>query len=244
MEKKNNIGLVVVIVILSICVVGLSCYVVYDKVLSRPSEKELSNKIENNKDNGTNNNEDAVEIPKESEEYFESYLKPYKYIPNDYYDANNLTDEYIADFILNYYVLYDKTYAENAIRGESDTIKCDSFKIPKTVVTQTIENLTGIKNTELGNYSYETVEIKNDGDYYTILYAPIGFDLYDEKIISVEYEEDSVKVDYELIHPYTQEQLGTKTVELNYKNDKFNVVKITYNIYDNKDSLSLGFNFE
>ena len=217
MEKKNNIGLVVVIVILSICVVGLSCYVVYDKVLSRPSEKELSNKIENNKDNGTNNNEDAVEIPKESEEYFESYLKPYKYIPNDYYDANNLTDEYIADFILNYYVLYDKTYAEN---------------------------LTGIKNTELGNYSYETGEIKNDGDYYTILYAPIGFDLYDEKIISVEYEEDSVKVDYELIHPYTQEQLGTKTVELNYKNDKFNVVKITYNIYDNKDSLSLGFNFE
>ena len=54
MEKKNT-GLIVLVVVLSIAVLGLGGFIVYDKVLK--SEKEDNNKIEtnNNQMNQSNN---------------------------------------------------------------------------------------------------------------------------------------------------------------------------------------------
>ena len=60
MEKKNT-GLIVLVVILSLLVVGLGGYIVYDKVLSK-EDSNINNgvkdndNIQNNTDNNENNN--------------------------------------------------------------------------------------------------------------------------------------------------------------------------------------------
>lgn len=61
-EKKNNKILIVLLVILSILVLGLSGYIVYDKIISNKDTKasiEDSNKINNN---NNNNNKNETEV--------------------------------------------------------------------------------------------------------------------------------------------------------------------------------------
>ena len=53
MEKKNN-GLIVLVIILSLLVVGLGGFIVYDKVLSTANEKLEDTNVDNIDDNTYN----------------------------------------------------------------------------------------------------------------------------------------------------------------------------------------------
>ena len=57
MEKKNNGGLIAIIIILVIALLGLSFYVVYDKGLIFNNEQEIN---ENEESNSTDNQDDVV----------------------------------------------------------------------------------------------------------------------------------------------------------------------------------------
>lgn len=90
MENKNT-GLKIMVIILCLLVVGLSGYIVYDKVLSE--EKENVQDVTSNK-NSTNDN---VEL----DENTKSELKNVFRFVYDYYDTGNAycggyTDEYIT----------------------------------------------------------------------------------------------------------------------------------------------------
>ena len=55
MSKENNRGLIVLVVVLSILVLALSSYLIYDKVLAK--DKDANDIVENNQDNELNPNE-------------------------------------------------------------------------------------------------------------------------------------------------------------------------------------------
>lgn len=57
MEKKNNKGLIVLVIVLSVLVVGLGGYIIYDKVFKEPEVKEEKNGVqtEQTKEDSTNN---------------------------------------------------------------------------------------------------------------------------------------------------------------------------------------------
>ena len=58
MEKKNT-GLIVLVIILSLLVVGLGGFIVYDKVLSNNEvENNDNNEINNDENNQVDNNDD------------------------------------------------------------------------------------------------------------------------------------------------------------------------------------------
>ena len=58
MEKKNN-GLIVLVIILSLLVVGLGGFIVYDKVLSTDNEKLEDTNVDNIGDNNENEEENS-----------------------------------------------------------------------------------------------------------------------------------------------------------------------------------------
>ena len=78
MEKKNT-GLIVLVVILSLLVVGLGGYIVYDKVLSKEdsninNDVKDNDNIQNNTDNNVSKINDTTVIDVNGSETFEEWL--------------------------------------------------------------------------------------------------------------------------------------------------------------------------
>lgn len=76
--EKDNKGLIVLVVILSLLVVGLGGYIIYDKVIDVEDKKEIlnNNKEDNNVEgNEEENNDNKVDVSK----FYEKYSGKYEY---------------------------------------------------------------------------------------------------------------------------------------------------------------------
>lgn len=111
MEKKNT-GLIVLVVILSLLVVGLGGYIVYDKVLSK-EDSNINNgvkdndNIQNNTDNTTNNDastsgNDDLDLSKKLKSVFGSIYN-FMISPNPYCGKRSSDDKIEAEGGLYYY---------------------------------------------------------------------------------------------------------------------------------------------
>ena len=111
MEKKNT-GLIVLVVILSLLVVGLGGYIVYDKVLSKEdsninNDVKDNNNIQNNTDNTTNNDastsgNDDLDLSKKLKSVFGS-IYDFMISPNPYCGKRSSDDKIEAEGGLYYY---------------------------------------------------------------------------------------------------------------------------------------------
>lgn len=112
MEKKNT-GLIVLVVILSLLVVGLGGYIVYDKVLSKEdsninNDVKDNDNIQNNTDNNENNNtsndntNDDLDLSKKLKSVFGS-IYDFMISPNPYCGKRSSDDKISAEGGLYYY---------------------------------------------------------------------------------------------------------------------------------------------
>lgn len=111
MEKKNT-GLIVLVVILSLLVVGLGGYIVYDKVLNKEDSNinnnvKDNNNIQNNTDNTTNNDastsgNDDLDLSKKLKSVFGS-IYDFMISPNPYCGKRSSDDKIEAEGGLYYY---------------------------------------------------------------------------------------------------------------------------------------------
>lgn len=111
MEKKNT-GLIVLVVILSLLVVGLGGYIVYDKVLDKEdsninNDVKDNDNIQNNTDNTTNNDastsgNDDLDLSKKLKNVFGS-IYDFMISPNPYCGKRSSDDKIEAEGGLYYY---------------------------------------------------------------------------------------------------------------------------------------------
>lgn len=112
MEKKNT-GVRVAIVILSLLVVGLTSYIVYDKVLNKNNDKcvdnnNLDNVTENNQENNSNNDVQTNEydLKINIDKLYKIKKSDYNFIKREYIDDKsfNLTTEGKVNISFNNYI--------------------------------------------------------------------------------------------------------------------------------------------
>lgn len=208
MENKN-IGLKIMVIILCLLVVGLSGYIVYDKVLS--DEKE------NVQDATSNENSDEQDIYEELDENTKSELKKVFRFVYHYYDTGNTycgghTDEYITtsktpsngfyaskEFtsyseMINYlkgYMSEEVVNGKNSIKKEYYTEKdgklyCED--LGKGGNLYQLENITIKKSKTSTNIVYTTIEtelVYEDTMYETY---KVTFEKSDNRWIISSYE--------------------------------------------------------
>ena len=214
MKKESAI----VIVVCSILIVGsgITGWIFGSKY------SDLENKLILEKEKSKKQEEKNI-IPRKSNEYFEKLLKPYEYVPDNFI-TDNVSDEFLAKFILNYYTLYDKTYSSNRY----DENGKETFNVPKSEVEETIEEYFYIEDKELKDYSFEIYQLKNKNNNYKIYVSPVGMDNITHEVTNIDYDDENNEVDvnYNLIDPYSQETIGTKVIKLKYYDDDFKVVSL------------------
>ncbi len=216
MEKKNSI-FIITIIILALIILVLSGLLISNKVSTNSNDStQTENSIK--KENDT----DIEKAPKLPNKYFENLLEPYSFVPENF-EINNIDDEFLTQFVINYYTIYDDTYKENATHDATKT-KSNTIVVPKEEVSGLIEEYFNIKNKNLNNYNSDERDIQVENNNYIISYISQGYDLANEKIISTDYNDNYVNVNYELLNPYTDEIVGNKFIRLKYENNKFNIV--------------------
>ena len=209
MKNKKNTLFVIVIVTMSLLIAALLGYIIYDKVINKDTVK-----IEEKK------------TPEKSNEYFEELLEAYKYVPSNF-EIDSIDDEFLLKFAVNYYTMYDKTYLST---GNYENDKW-FFELPKKVVTRLIEKYFYINNKTFNeNYTYDGYSIENKENNYKIIINPAGFDMVDEKIKKIKYNNNYVTVNYELINPNNKEVVGNKIIKLKYKDSKFKIQSLKTSI--------------
>ena len=97
MERKN-IGLKIFIIILCLLVVGLTGYIVYDKLLLDDNDKCVNNNISN--ENGSNNVIDNNGNTNDNEEKI-GFVKPEEHVEIDKNIKSELTE--VLEFVYDYY---------------------------------------------------------------------------------------------------------------------------------------------
>ena len=117
-KKKKNKGFIIVIVILTILVIALGSYIIYDKV--------ISNKTDTTEENLNNNDEDENKLENITEDdikNFSNQIDDYNTYLTDYYpinDINNLNSDIILEFASK--MVEKKDYNTSFTKKEMDNI--------------------------------------------------------------------------------------------------------------------------
>ena len=176
MEKKN--GLIVLIIILSILVIGLSGFIIYDKVLS--NNKSENKIIENNNNQENNDEQILVTLPEQeakeiietrteiANDFFERYntycgpdgsiLDNEIIIDNNdnfaYYSINNYNtfselEDYLLQFITKDTLYSNEYYDQNNYIEKNNKLYCKVLPKGGTSVTYGDINIESIEQNEI-----------------------------------------------------------------------------------------------
>lgn len=158
MEKKNT-GLIILVIILSLLVVGLGGFIVYDKVLSNDKVED------NNEVNGCVNNNITNNNSQNTQEYV-GYIKPEEHVEIEENKKTKLVE--VFKFVYNYNL--SKFYGNYCVGGtdENDTINPPSgadsiheYNIASTEYSSFKEMMDYLE-------TYMTPNIIYDTDFMTI----------------------------------------------------------------------------
>lgn len=123
-NNKNSKGLIVLVIILIICILGLGGYIVYDKILNKPTPTTDNTKSSTTKP--INNESETYIIDKNTKKVLtlEEIISSYK----NYTDMIDILKKYIND---NYDKLYSNDlYEKNKIIYEvEDSLKNNNYSL-------------------------------------------------------------------------------------------------------------------
>lgn len=200
MEKKNT-GLIVLVVILSILVIGLGGFIVYDKLLS---EKDLQiNDTQPNKDK----NKNELKLSSEELEKYLSYV-PIKEELDDYEDLYDYTnDAYSGNLetvtnlseellMAKAFTLSQKSTTKEKLEfpwcGDLITCEADEY-VTIDEFNNTIKEIYNIKYLERTDFTISGGGVNKVANYYVSYYGRGAFDLIKiNKIVDYEIKNDDL----------------------------------------------------
>lgn len=191
MENKNT-GLKIMVIILCLLVVGLSGYIVYDKVL---------NKEDNVQDTNSNENGDGQDIYEELDENTKSELKKvFRFVYNYYDTGNAYCGEYSNEYITTLKTPSNGFYASKQFTSYSEMINYlkgymseevinGKNSIKKEYYTEKDGKLYCEDLGKGGNlYQLENITIKNSKTSMNMIYTAIETELVYEDTIYETYK--------------------------------------------------------
>ncbi len=176
--KKN-----MAIAILSMIIIGLSGYLVYDKAINK---EELKQKKPPQKEGKTDNKEQEEKIEEKGLAYFEEYL--YYFMPeqaanNFLYKIDSFSEEEINKYILYYYINKNKD-SERSI-----------YDVSSEEISKLVSKYFGIEDYKLKEDWGGREGIKRlDDNHYQIYWFQTGWYPPEYELTSVVYDGKNVKV--------------------------------------------------
>lgn len=199
MERNKNIGLVIAIVILSLIVVGLGGFVVYDKIIKK--DNVVEEKTDNNEKGTTKeNNEENFVLQKEIVEKFEKLIIN---IPSINKYENKITDFNTIDNMdkLNMVIEYiTNKENKNPYNSFIDKNVTPEF-ITNEVFAKIFKNKITFENENFYCYSDDNCLMNYDSSNNKYTYNPIGvgYDtkkLYYSKLIDFKNNNNKYELTY------------------------------------------------
>lgn len=228
MEKNNNNILVLLVAILSILVVALSAYIVYDKVFDTKDDNVLEKDTDKRQEKDNEGNSDKQEeINKEDSAYFDEYLKVF--LPSG--SANNFKktiNEFSDDDISNYLFFYYISLAKNNDIDPKLTDGIYTYNISKDEIDKVAYKYFGIKDYNAVVSTGRTGIRKLDNGEYQVYWFATGWMADSATNTLVKYDGNNVVVEYKLINSETEEETGNLTFNLVYNDGNYNVKSIVY----------------
>ena len=204
--KKN-----IVIIILTILVLGLGGYLVYDKVIDK-EETSIKEEIQKESTNdATIDQKDAV--------YFDEYLKAFLGCDGLFVTRNteNFSNKDISNFVSRYYNLlaYD------------DTLGTVSYKANVSDVDALIYKYFNKKDVVLETNPNEATTITKQDNVYSFEWDAVGCGYKGYKDAVVTYNEEDVTIKYNEYSMIEEKYTGkTLTFHLKYNDGNYNLIKI------------------
>ena len=209
--KKN-----IIIIILSVLVVGLGGYIVYDKVINKSPTEE--NNISNSE--VTENSKEIID--KKDAAFFDEYLKVFLGCNGAFVSRNTeeFTDIDMYYFISNYYIQNNKDTSCSGSSGEC------SFTFSKEEADDLIFKYFNKTEYNIEN-SQDGFSLTKNGNEYILKWVAVGCGLLGYVDPVVEYNGVNVKVIYKEYDNAHEDYTGkTTTFNLKYNNGNYNVIKI------------------
>ena len=218
-EKKNDVGIVLLVIALLIVVLLMGIYIVVSKV--------DSNKDTGNGNQNTPNTSDEQQIKQENAEFFDKYL--YSFLPmasanNFKKTITNFTDEDVTNFVYFYVFNNRKEYSGN----KEDEYTCD---VSKEFVDELVYKYFGKKEYSLILERGRTGIRKLSDTTYQVYWFPTGWMAPESNNESIVYNGNIVTVTYKLKDDLTigADKKGSKLeFKLTYVDGRYIVNSINY----------------
>ena len=219
MNEKKNTGLVIWVIILSVLVIGLVVYIVYDKTISESNNDVL----ENGEQEQINNSEKFEQKDKTYFDEYLSYFLPNASAGNFIKSIDNFTSEEITTYLHFYYL----GKCNSGELHPTETQDMVYYNVSKKDMDQVVDKY-------FGNVKYEIIEKQDtrsgikklSEDEYQVYWFATGWLVPQATNIGVNYDGTNVEVKYSLTFENKNE--GILIFNLSYNNGNYQVKSIKY----------------
>lgn len=236
----------IIIILLVIIVLGLSGYIIYDKIEddknntvvndnnkgqndNASDEEDNNNHQNNNQNNEQNNNGNTnTTIKEESKEFFDEYLKvflPDGSASNFLRNINKFSDKDISIYLLFYYSSLNNSGEISAVEDRGNY----TYDITKEEIDAVVYKYFGIKDYNVVVSSGRDGIRKLENGKYQVYWFATGWMAPTATNTMVKYNGNKVVVEYKLIETYNDyKDDGKLTFNLVYNDGNYNVISVIY----------------
>lgn len=225
MKRKD-----IIIILLVIIVLGLSGYIIYDKIEDDKNNTVVNDNQQNNNQNNEQNNNGNTNttIKEESKEFFDEYLKvflPSGSASNFLRNINKFNDKDISIYLLFYYSSLNNSGKISAVEDRGNY----TYDITKEEIDAVVYKYFGIKDYNVVVSSGRDGIRKLENGKYQVYWFATGWMAPTATNTMVKYNGNKVVVEYKLIETYNDyKDDGKLTFNLVYNDGNYNVISVIY----------------
>lgn len=220
----------IIIILLVIIVLGLSGYIIYDKIEDDKNNTVVNDNQQNNNQNNEQNNNGNTNttIKEESKEFFDEYLKvflPSGSASNFLRNINKFNDKDISIYLLFYYSSLNNSGEISAVEDRGNY----TYDITKEEIDAVVYKYFGIKDYNVVVSSGRDGIRKLENGKYQVYWFATGWMAPTATNTMVKYNGNKVVVEYKLIETYNDyKDDGKLTFNLVYNDGNYNVISVIY----------------
>ncbi len=220
----------IIIILLVIIVLGLSGYIIYDKIEDDKNNTVVNDNQQNNNQNNEQNNNGNTNttIKEESKEFFDEYLKvflPLGSASNFLRNINKFSDKDISIYLLFYYSSLNNSGEISAVEDRGNY----TYDITKEEIDAVVYKYFGIKDYNVVVSSDRDGIRKLENGKYQVYWFATGWMAPTATNTMVKYNGNKVVVEYKLIETYNDyKDDGKLTFNLVYNDGNYNVISVIY----------------
>lgn len=225
MKRKD-----IIIILLVIIVLGLSGYIIYDKIEDDKNNTVVNDNQQNNNQNNEQNNNGNTNttIKEESKEFFDEYLKvflPSGSASNFLRNINKFNDKDISIYLLFYYSSLNNSGKISAVEDRGNY----TYDITKEEIDAVVYKYFGIKDYNVVVSSGRDGIRKLENGKYQVYWFATGWMAPTATNTMVKYNGNKVVVEYKLIETYNDyKDDGKLTFNLVYNDGNYNVISVIH----------------